>query len=296
MRDNTPATRGEVVVYEAPDGTIRVDVRVEGETVWLSLTQVAELFGRDKSVVSRHLRNVFSSGELEREAVVAKNATTAADGKTYQVEFFNLDAILSVGYRVNSKRGTQFRIWATRTLSEHLLRGYTLNEGRLAKRGLSEIEQAVGLLSRTLTAHALITDEGRSVLQVVQRYTRAWRLLLEYDEERLAEIPDLPVSPGASLGLDEARGAIATLRRRPPGPQAKPGHSSARSAATRLAGILGAIEQTFDGEPLYPSVQARAAHLLYFVIKDHPIWRRQQADRHAAFPRLSAAQRPADTR
>ena len=117
---------GEVLVYEAPDGEFRVDVRLQRETVWLSLTQMAELFGRDKSMISRHLRNTFRSGELEREAVVARSATTVADGKSYQVEFFDLDAILSVGYRVNSMRGTQFRVWATRTLREHLVRGYPL--------------------------------------------------------------------------------------------------------------------------------------------------------------------------
>ena len=117
---------GEVLVYEAPDGEFRVDVRLQRETVWLSLTQMAELFGRDKSMISRHLRNTFRSGELEREAVVARSATTAADGKSYQVEFFDLDAILSVGYRVNSMRGTQFRVWATRRLREPLVRGYTL--------------------------------------------------------------------------------------------------------------------------------------------------------------------------
>lgn len=118
-------SRGQIVVYVAPDGSAQVDVRLERDTVWLSLNQMADLFDRDKSVISRHLRNVFRSGELDRGAVVAKNATTAADGKTYHVEYFNLDAILSVGYRVNSLRGTQFRIWATTILRDHLLRGYT---------------------------------------------------------------------------------------------------------------------------------------------------------------------------
>ena len=210
-----------------------------------------------------------ASGELEREAVVAKNATTAADGKTYQVEFFNLDAILSVGYRVNSKRGIQFRIWATCTLRDHFLRGYTLNERRLAELGMSEMEQAVELLSRTLTAHALITDEGRSVLQIVQQYTRAWRLMLEYDEGRLAEVPVRPVPLGVSLGLDEARAAIATLRQ-DLADRDEVGALFGQERSDALAGILGAIEQTFDGQPLYPSAQARAAHLFYFVIKDHP--------------------------
>lgn len=136
-------TGGAVVVYSDKGGRVRLAVRLEGETVWLSLTQMAELFGRDKSVISRHLRAVFESGELRRKAVVAENATTAADGKTYQVEYFNLDAILSVGYRVNSKRGTQFRIWATGQLREHLLRGYTLNERRLREKGIGDRYAAV---------------------------------------------------------------------------------------------------------------------------------------------------------
>lgn len=257
----------EIVIYEG--GEARVEVRVEREDVWLSLQQVADLFGRDKSVISRHLRNIFASGELERDSVVAKNATTAADGKTYLVEYYNLDAVISVGYRVNSTRATHFRRWATRVLRDHLLTGYTLNERRLAARGLAEAQQALALLARTLTTHALVTDEGRAVLEVVQRYTRSWRLLLEYDEQRLADAPTHPVTPAAALSLPEARSAIDALRadlmRRG---QASDLFGQERSGA--LAAILGAIEQTFDGKPLYPSVQARAAHLLYFVIKDHP--------------------------
>ena len=171
--------------------------------------------------------------------------------------------------RVKSKRGTQFRIWATRTLKDHLLRGYTLNEKRLREKGLGEIEQAIGLLARTLTANALVTDEGRAVLEVVQQYTRAWKLLLEYDEGRLAESPVRPVKPAADLHLDDARTVIARLRES----LAERGETTNLFGAERsdqLHGILGAIDQTFGGEPLYPTVQARASHLLYFVIKDHP--------------------------
>lgn len=260
---------GEVILYETPDGQARVDVRVEQENVWLSLNQMAELFDRDKSVISRHLRSVFSTGELERDSVVAKNATTATDGKIYQVDYFNLDAIVSVGYRVNSKRGTQFRIWATRTLKDHLIRGYTLHEKRLREKGFGEIEQAVGLLTRTLTQHALVTDEGKAVLDVVQQYTRAWRLLLEYDEERLAPGPTQPLAPTADLSLDEAHAIIASLREA----LAARGEATSlfgRERSDQLGAILAGIEQTFGGEPLYPTIQVRAAHLLYFVIKDHP--------------------------
>ena len=260
---------GEVALYQTPDGQVRLDVHLERETVWLSLSQMAELFGRDKSVISRHLRNVFETGELNRQAVVAKNATTAADGKTYQVEYFDLDAILSVGYRVNSKRGTQFRIWATRTLRDHLVQGYTLNERRLREKGLAEMEQAMRLLARTLSAHELVNDQGRAVLDVVAHYARSWRLLVEYDENRLPEAPARPMRPVAGLSPEDARRGIGDLKQA----------LMARGEATTLFGqerggaldgILGSIEQTFGGEALYPSVQSRAAHLLYFVIKDHP--------------------------
>jgi Virulence protein RhuM family len=229
---------GGVVFFEVPDGSVRVAVRLEGDSVWLSLTQMAELFGRDKSVISRHLRNVFASGELERAATVARNATVQREGDrevVRAIEFFNLDAILSVGYRVNSKRGTQFRIWATATLRDHLLRGYTLNERRLRDRGLGEVEEAVGLLARTLTSHALVTDEGRAVLDVVQQYMRAWRLLLEYDEDRLAPVPRSPVAPTAALSPEEARAAVCACAK-PSSPEARPGRCSARSRATYLPG------------------------------------------------------------
>ncbi|HEY5998319.1 MAG TPA: virulence protein RhuM/Fic/DOC family protein [bacterium] len=262
----------EVVLFAAPDGGVRLDVRLERETVWLSLGQMAKLFERDKSVISRHLRAVFASGELSREATVAKNATVRREGNrgvARDIDMFNLDAIISVGYRVNSRRGTQFRIWATRTLREHLVRGYTMNERRLREKGFGEIEQAVRLLARTLDRHALVTDDGRAVLEVVQQYTRAWRLLLEYDEARLAGMPAAPRTPSVSLTLDVARAAITGLRV----PLAARGEATGlfgQERAEGLGAILAAIEQTFGGEPLYPTVQARAAHLLYFVIKDHP--------------------------
>jgi prophage maintenance system killer protein len=263
---------GAVAVYAEKGGRVRVEVRLEGETVWLTLAQMADLFGRDKSVISKHLRSVFSSRELVRRATVAKNATVQLEGGREvmrQVEYYNLDAILSVGYRVNSVRGTRFRIWATQTLRQHLLRGFTVHERRLRETGLAEMEQTVGLLARTLKGHDLVTDEGRAVLEVVEQYTRSWRLLVAYDERRLAEAPTQPRRPDVPLELDHAREAIASLRRSQP--------TTGRTAGLfgherdqQVAAILGNVEQTFGGAPLYPSVQARAAHLLYFLIKDHP--------------------------
>lgn len=259
---------GEIIIYQTEDGKNSLKVQLHDETVWLSLNQMAELFGRDKSVISRHLNNVFKSGELTRDAVVAKNATTAADGKTYQVDYFNLDAIISIGYRVNSIRGTQFRIWATNVLKQHLIQGYTVNERRLAEKGFSEMEQAVALLTRTLKNRALVLDEGKAVLDVVGRYAKSWSLLLQYDEKRL-ELPQDRHQTLYSLDYGQAREFIHALKN----------DLFTRSEASDLFGyerehglkaVLGNIDQTFDGVDLYPSVEEKAAHLLYFIIKDHP--------------------------
>ncbi|KAF0282684.1 RhuM family protein [Spiribacter roseus] len=256
----------EIVIFKDEANT--VEVRLEGETLWLSLQQLADLFGRDKSVISRHLRNVFSSGELEREAVVAKSATTAADGKTYQVDHYNLDAIISVGYRVNSTRATRFRQWATRVLRQHLTQGYSLNEHRLAQRGLTELEQAVHLLGETLVRQELVGDIGRNVIGLVLGYARTWRLLLDYDEAQLGELAGGQPARGV-LNLDEARGALDALADELKS-RGEANELFARDRGEGLAAILGGIEQTMFGEPLYKTREERAAHLLYFVIKNHP--------------------------
>ena len=257
---------GEIVLFEAPDGGIRLDVRIEHDTVWLSQQQMAELFGRERSVVTKHVNNVFREGELVREGNVQSLHVAGSDKP---VQFFNLDVVISVGYRVKSPRGTQFRIWATRTLRDHLLRGFTLNEQRLRERGLREMEEAVALLGRTLTANAMVTDEGQAMFDVVQQYTRAWRLLLEYDEDRLAAGPERPRAPTGELGMADARRAIARLREA----LADRGEATSLFGQERggqLDAVLSAVDQTFDGELLYPTAQVRAAHLLYFLIKDHP--------------------------
>jgi prophage maintenance system killer protein len=266
------APRGDVVVYQSPDGEVRVEVRLEQETVWLTVEQMAALFGRHRTVVLRHLRNVFASNELDRASTCAKNAQVQLEGGhkvLREVESFNLDAILSVGYRVNSKRGTQFRIWATRTLREHLVRGFTLNERRLRETGLHDAHQAIALFARTLGANALVTDEGRAVVDVVQHYARTWHWLFEYDGDQLSAIPGRPIAPAAPLTLADARAAIGALRDWI-GACGQASRLFGRERDGALAGLLGAIEQTFDRQPLYRTAQERAAHLLYFVVKDHP--------------------------
>ena len=269
---STPALGGEVVVYEASNGDVRVEVVVGDETVWLSLNQIADLFERDKSVVSRHLKAVFDSGELDREATVAENATVQHEGGrtvTRTVAYYNLDVVLAVGYRVSSGRGTQFRKWATKTLNQHLMQGYTLNEKRLRDRGI-ELEQAVALLSSTLRNHQLVTDEGQAVLEVVQRYARTWQMLRAYDEDQLSSAPDQTSAPIALLDIGAARGTIQALHHDMVGRGENPGMFG-QERGDALESILSNIEQTWDGKALYPTIESRAAHLLYFVIKDHPL-------------------------
>lgn len=258
----------EIVIYKAKDGHVELNVSLSEETVWLSLKQIAELFGRDKSVISRHLLNIFKNNELDKDSVVANFATTAADGKTYQVDYYNLDAIISIGYRVNSSEATQFRIWATSILKEHLIKGYTTYEKRLAERGVKELQQSIELLQKTLTRNDLVNDIGIETIQLIMSYTKTWHLLLAYDEDELT-LPAQGRRAIAALNYESAVHAIETLK----------SDLFARNEATALFGnereqglqsILGNIEQTFGGEPLYKTIEERAAHLLYFIIKDHP--------------------------
>jgi prophage maintenance system killer protein len=262
----------QVILFQAADGQVTLDVHLEADTVWLSQAQLAQLFGRERSVISKHIGNVFKEGELAPETTCAKFAQVQTEGARVihrQVDFYNLDVIISVGYRVKSPRGTQFRIWATQVLRQHLIQGYTLHQRRLQERGLGDLQQALALMARTLSSRGLLNDEGQAVLEVVQRYSRAWRWLLAYDEDRLPPITAEPDGSPEALKLEEAQRAIETLR----ADLARCGEATPLFGLDNrqaLAGILGAIEQTFDGQPLYPTAQLRAAHLLYFVIKDHP--------------------------
>jgi prophage maintenance system killer protein len=254
-------SQGEIVLYQDPDGTVELDVRLERESIWLSLNQMAELFDRDKSVISRHLHKVFKEGELEQEATVAKNATVQREGGrevVREIEYFNLDAVLSVGYRVNSKRGTQFRIWATRVLRDHLVQGYTVNERRLR-----DLNQAVRLIAGMADRRDLSGDEATALLRVVGEYRFALDLLDDYDYQRVGVPPagEKAVNP---LSYTEALRIVEQLRERF-------GSSSlfGRQKDEGLQSALGAVMQTFGGRDLYPSLEEKAAHLLYFLIKNH---------------------------
>lgn len=258
----------QIELFTAADGRVELAVSVDQETVWLSLDQMVRLFERDKSVISRHLRNLFVEDELERDEVVAKFATTAADGKTYQVDYYNLDVAISVGYRVKSPRGVQFRQWATRTLKEHLVQGYTLNQRRLQERGI-EFEQAVALLSRTLANQQLVNAEGAAVLGVIADYARSWSLLQQYDEQRLSP-QTTPQTGMQALAWSDVLAAIAQLKAELIG-KAEATELFGQLRGDGLASAIATIEQGFGDKLFYPNIASRAAHLLYFVIKNHPL-------------------------
>jgi prophage maintenance system killer protein len=258
----------EILIYEDPNAENPVQVRLEGQTVWLTQKQMAELFDKNVRTVSEHIRNLFREDELSESEVIRNFRITAADGKSYDTTHYNLDVIISVGYRVKSLRGTRFRQWATSVLRQHIVDGQTLNQARLAERGLVEARQALELLARTLETNALVDDTGRAVLALITGYAKTWRLLLQYDEDALI-LPEGCRPARGVLDYDKAQAAIAQIKAdlQARG-EATPLFGAERGEA--LAGILGSIEQTMFSEPLYKSREERAAHLLYFVIKDHP--------------------------
>jgi prophage maintenance system killer protein len=267
--DKIKKNTNPIVIYKNKDGTISVNVQLSQETMWLSLNQIANLFEKDKSVISRHLRNIFNEGELERNAVVANFATTAADDKIYQVDYYNLDTIISVGYRVNSKRGTEFRRWASQVLKDHLIKGYSLDQSNLNNMKIKQLQQAVDLLATTLVKQELVSEIGSEVIEIISKYTKTWDLLLRYDENRLETIKPNNQDNIIELSYQEAVKAINTFCTE----LMKKGEASnlfGRERDKALKGILGNILQTWGGSALYDSSIERAAHLLYFIIKDHP--------------------------
>ena len=257
----------EISIYQTESGAI--EVRLDQDTVWVSQEQMSDLFGVQKAAISKHLKNIFLSDELDRTTTVSKMETVQREGGrsvNRRIEYFNLDAVISVGYRVNSVRATRFRQWATRTLREHMTQGYTLNRHRL-EANARELEAAILLVRKAVQNPDLRIDAGRGLVEIIARYAQTFLLLQRYDDGLLTE----PVQAlgGTLPPLDEARALVASLK----------SDLMARGEATSLfaqersdsfAALLGNLDQTVFGEPAYPSVEAKAAHLLYFVIKNHP--------------------------
>jgi death-on-curing family protein len=258
----------KILLYQNQNGEITLKVSLTDDTVWLNQKQLCTLFDRDKSVISRHIRNIFKEGELESHSVVAKNATTAQDGKVYQVDYYNLDMIISLGYRVNSKRATSFRIWATKILKEHIVQGYTINQNQLRQKGLTDLTQTIDLIRSTIDKSDLELSEAKGLLDIILNYSRTWSLLQGYDEDAL-EAAVSHKEANFILDSKEAKEAIETLKKE----LIQNGEATelfGREKAGEFEGIVRNIYQTFGGEDLLPSVEEKAASLLYYIIKDHP--------------------------
>lgn len=255
--------QARLVIYQHGDHSVEVRLDSTQETVWLRQEQMSELFGRERSVVTKHLRNIFREGELEEKSNVQILHVAGSDKP---VKFYNLDVVISVGYRVKSHEATHFRRWATRVLREHLTQGWTLSRQRFEENA-RELEAALALVRKTAGSPALDAASGRGLVDIVTRYAQTFLLLQRYDEGLLTE-------PKAEAGgrlpsQDEARAALASLKAELIG-RGEATELFARERGDGLGSLLGNLDQTIFGEPAYPSVEAKAAHLLYFVVKNHP--------------------------
>ncbi len=249
----------QIKIFQSVDGEVQLEVSLDQDTVWLSQAQMTELFGRERSVITKHVNNVFKEGELVRDSVCAKFAHTAGDGKTYNIQYFNLDDVISVGYRVKSQRGVQFRQWATNVLKQHLVQGYTLNQRRLKERGV-EFDQVVQLLSQTLANQQFVNPDGKAVLFVISDYARSWSLLQGYDEQSLGELTTKQTDM-RSLDSADVLSAIAQLKQA----LINKGEATELFGQLRgegLASAVATIEQGIGNELFYPNVASRATNLL----------------------------------
>ena len=255
-----------IIIYKTDDGQTRIDVRMENETVWLTQAQMAELFETDRTSIVRHINNIYKVDELDRESTCAKIAQVQKEGSRMvkrTVPFFNLDMIISVGYRVNSKRGVQFRQWANNVLKQYLIKGYAVNE-RMRKEQIGELRQLVGMLGRTIQNQPLLSnDETNALFEVVTDYTYALDTLDNYDYERLTINKTTKEEPFHAT-YENAMEAIDGLREKFGG-SVLFGNEKDDS----FKSSIGQIYQTFGGEELYPSVEEKAAMLLYLVTKNH---------------------------
>lgn len=259
--------KGEIIIYQTEDGKNAIEVQLQEDTVWLTQKQMADLFERERSVITKHIKNIFQEQELDEKSNVHFLHIANSDKPT---AFYNLDVIISVGYRVKSKRGTQFRIWATQTLKDHLVKGYTLNEKRLQEQKVKfqELHQTVEFLKNTLGTKELSGNEAQGLLEIISNYTRSFVLLNQFDSNSLPNDPsDKPLTH--EIRYDEAIAAIEQLKKKLIA-QGEATGLFGRQREDAFHGILNSVVQTFGGEYLYPSIEEQAAHLLYFVIKNHP--------------------------
>lgn len=259
MNATTPAPHGEILLYESEEGQLAIQVQLQNETVWLTQMQMAELFGKERSVISKHIFNVFKEGELDEKRNVQKMHIPFSDKPT---AFYSLDTIISVGYRVKSKQGTQFRIWANRILKDYLIKGFATQE-KLKLSQLENLKKTVALLANVIHNKELTAGEATGLIQVVTDYAYALDILEKYDQQALG-IERVSEKQLYVITYEEAISAIHGLR-------SKFGDHTffGNEKDDSFKSSISTIYQTFDGVELYPSIEEKAANLLYFIIKNH---------------------------
>lgn len=256
--------QNNIVIYQTENGKTKLDVHLQEQTIWLSLDQISSLFQKNKSTISRHIKNIFLSDELARESVVANFATTAKDGKIYQVDYYNLDMIISVGYRVNSKVATQFRKWATGILKQYLVDGYAVNEKRLQeqKSQISQLQNAIKLLNRSIEHQADNLDDAKKLSALMADFASGLDLLDDYDNKTL-DTKGKTTKPAVIIKKEEFLNVIDKM---------KPEFGSdvfANPKDDSFDSSINQIYQTFGGQECYHSLEEKAAMLLYFLVKNH---------------------------
>ena len=259
--------RSQIEIYQTEAGETAIEVRFENETVWLTQQQIANIFEKDRTVITKHINNIFREAELDEKSNVQKMHIAFSDKP---VTYYSLDVIISVGYRINSKQGTQFRKWATNRLKDYLIKGYALNETRLRQlsNNLLELEQIVKKIQLSSNSEQLKLDEAKGLLDIIGKYTRTFVLLNQYDSNQL---PEIYTSKKVTYEIEEKEAikAITNLRQRLI-EKKEATELFGRPKDNTFSGILKSVIQTFDGEYLYPTIEEQAGNLLYFVIKDHP--------------------------
>lgn len=260
--------KGEIVIYQSPDKKVKIDVSLDKETIWLDAHKIAKIFDVNRPAIVKHINNIYKSGELSEELTCSILEQVAADGKIRKMNMYNLDMIISVGYRVNSKKATQFRIWATKTLKDFLVKGYAINEKRLteAQNKFKELQSAVEFL-KNKSGNELLVGQEKEILSLLADYSKTLTLLEQYDKDKLSL-----VKRGKSKFVLEYNGAIDVIKEVKKNLLEKKEASDffGQENSERFKGIIGNIYQTFDKKELYSSIEEKAANLLYFVIKDHP--------------------------
>ena len=258
--------KDKLIIFQDKDKNI--EVRLEKETLWLDAHKLAELFDIDRTVIIKHIRNIYKSEELDENSTCAKIAQVAADGKRRKMNLYNLDMIIAVGYRVNSKKATQFRIWATQVLKNYLIKGYALNEKKLTEERINEIEKTIKFIKENIRTPSLSAKEVKGLLEIIEKYALVWKWIEEYDTGKIEA--KITRKEGEKISYEEAKSAIEELKR----------YLINKKEAAEIFGqerdrglfesALNTIYQTFDGAELYFSFEEKAANLLYLIIKNHP--------------------------